>query len=165
MAIFNNKVVNDFAKDNGSIIFFEQIEGDESARFTFFSSSELTRAVCKYFSAKVEEYNAKQAQMTRELFFSRSLVGYSGKVVKNGLTSLEIALIALGVVGVGAIEYYTKFFSSTAKGCVSVVKAPFNAMFGDSEEEKQSQQSQASMGLPLDPEVTRNLVATAAKFV
>lgn len=164
MAIFNTKVVNDFAKDNGSIIFFGQIEGDESARFTFFSSPELTRAICKYFSAKVEEYNEKQAQMTRELFFSRSLVGYSGKVVKNGLSAWEIALIAAGVIGVGAIEYYTKFFSSTAKGCVGVVKAPFNALFGDSDSEKKNQQQQP-LDLGIDPETAASLASVATKFI
>lgn len=151
MAIFNKQVVNDFSKDNGSIIFFNQIENDESCAYTFFSSAKLVRAINSYYSAKVEEYNEKQAQMVRELFFTRSLVGYSGVTVKKGLTTAQILMITGGVVAVGALEHYTKFFSSTAKGCAEVIKAPFKALFG--KEENKTSDTSNLYGLAQNPAI------------
>lgn len=132
MGIFNKDVMNDFSKDNGSIILFKQIDSDNAFAAVIAGNGDVVRKLGEYYASKVEEYNEKRAQMLRELYFSRPIVEgvYN---TKSGLDWKTMLLIGGGIVGVGLLEAFTKIPSKAVRGTIGILTSPFK----ESEYEKE----------------------------
>lgn len=132
MGLFNKDVMNDFSKDNGSIILFKQIDSDNAFAALIAGNGDVVRKLGEYYASKVEEYNEKRAQMLRELYFSRPIVEgvYN---TKGGFDWKTALIIGGGIAGVGLLEAFTKLPSKMVRGTINVVTSPFK----ESEYEKE----------------------------
>lgn len=124
MGIFNKDVMNDFSKDNGSIILFKQVESDNAFAAILAGNGDVVRKLGEYYVSKVEEYNEKRLTMLRELYFSRPIVDgvYNSSKGFDWKTAL---IIGGSVIGVSLLEAFTKLPSKTVRGAINVVTSPF----------------------------------------